>query len=57
MFNKKIQEKCIEYNFIFFNIYDKYTDSNGYLNKMLSDTNVHIANGIYLKEFVENNLL
>lgn len=56
-FNKKIQEKCIEYGFIFFNVYDKYTDSNGYLNKMYSDTNVHIANGIFLKEFVENNLL
>lgn len=56
-FNSKLQEKCIEYNFIFFNIYHNYTDKNGFLNKSLSDGNVHINNCIYLKEFIENNLI
>jgi len=56
-FNKKLEEKCLEYNFVFFNIYDKYIDTNGFLNKSLTDDNVHIRDGIYLKEFIENNLL
>jgi hypothetical protein len=56
-FNEKLQEKCLEYKFIFFNIYEKYADSNGYLMKSLSDGSVHIANGVYLNEFIENNLL
>lgn len=56
-FNKKLKEKCIEYNFLFFDIYDDYIDNNGFLNKSLSDNNVHIRDGIYLKNFIENNLL
>ena len=56
-FNQKLQQKCIEYNFLFLNIYDKYCDSNGFLNKTLSDDNVHIRDNIYLKEFIENNIL
>jgi len=56
-FNKKIQQKCIEYNFLFFDIYNNYIDSNGFLNKSLSDGNVHIRDGVYLKHFIENNFL
>lgn len=56
-FNKKLQQKCIEYKYVFFNIYNYYIDSNGYLNKSLSDGNVHIRNGIYLKYFIKNNIL
>ena len=44
-FNKKLKEKCDECNYIFFDIYDKYTDDNGFLRKDLSDGNVHIGNG------------
>jgi len=56
-FNEKLKQKCIEYNFVFFDIYNKYIDTNGFLNKMLSDDNVHIRHGVYIKEFIENNLL
>lgn len=56
-FNEKLKTKCIEYNFLFFDVYSNYTDSNGFLNKSLSDGNVHIGNGTYLKQFIENNLL
>ena len=56
-FNKKLQEKCIEYNFIFFDVYNNYIDTNGFLNKSLSDGNVHIRDGVYLKLFIKNNLL
>ena len=56
-FNKKLKEKCIENKYIFFDIYNNYTDENGYLKKNLSDGNVHIRNGIYITNFIkENNL-
>ena len=56
-FNEKLKQKCIEYGFLFFDIYNNYIDSNGFLNKALSDDNVHIYDGIYIKHFIENNLL
>jgi len=55
-FNKKLKEKCIEYGFTFFDIYDKYIDNNGYLNKKFSDGHVHIKDGQFIKLFVEKNL-
>lgn len=56
-FNKKLKEKAAEYGYIFFDVYDKYTDSNGFLNKQLSDGNVHILDGKYIREFITQNLL
>ena len=56
-FNKKLKEKCIENNFIFFDIYDNYCDKNGYLIKDLSDGNVHIINSYYISEFINKFLL
>jgi hypothetical protein len=50
-FNEKLKQKCKE--FIFFDIYDKYTDSDGYLNKSFSDNHVHIIDGVFIKEFIE----
>ena len=55
-FNKKIKEKCLIYKYIFFDVYDKYTDNNGFLNYKLSDTRVHIKNGYHLGEFIINKL-
>lgn len=52
-FNSKLKEKCKDYNFIFFDVYEKYADENGYLRKDLSDDNVHIRDGRYLTEFIE----
>lgn len=52
-FNEKLKQKCIEYNFVFFDVYNKYIDSNGFFNKSLSDGHVHIRDGIHLKKFVE----
>ena len=51
-FNEKIKEKCIEKEYIFFDIYNNYIDENGYLRKDLSDGNVHIGNGIYISNFI-----
>lgn len=56
-FNKKLREKCNENNFIFFDVYDKYTDENGFLNKQLSDGDVHVRDGVYIRNFInENNI-
>ena len=56
-FNKKLKEKCIDKEYIFFDIYDKYIDENGFLRKDLSDNNVHIRNGVYISNFINENKL
>ncbi len=55
-FNQELKKKCIENNWIFVDIYDKYTDKNGFLNKELSDGNVHINDERYLNEFINKYL-
>jgi hypothetical protein len=55
-FNQKLKERCIEENFIFLDIYDKYTDANGFLNKKLSDGHVHISDDKYIREFIDLNI-
>ena len=56
-FNYKLKQMCAEYNFIFIDVYNDYSDNNGFLNKSLSDGKVHIGDAQYLRLFVENNLL
>ena len=56
-FNEKLKEKCIEKEYIFFDIYNNYIDKNGFLRKDLSDGNVHIRDGTYITNFVKKNLL
>jgi len=56
-FNSKIKEKCIEKEYIFFDIYDNYSDADGFLRKDLSDDNVHIRNGVYINNFIKENKL
>jgi len=51
-FNEKLKEKCVEKGYVFFDVYDHYTDENGYLRKDLSDGNVHIRNGIHISRFI-----
>jgi hypothetical protein len=56
-FNQKLKEKCIEKGYVFFDIYNKYADENGFLRKDLSDGYVHINNGTYITEFINEHLL
>ena len=51
-FNKKLKEKCAENGYIFFDVYDKYVDENGFLRKDLSDGNVHIGDGTHITNFM-----
>jgi len=55
--NKKLKEKCVEYDYIFFDVYNKYCDENGYLKRELSDNNCHIRNPIYIEEFIKENII
>jgi hypothetical protein len=54
-FNKKLKEKCAENKYIFFDIYNNYIDENGFLKKCFSDDNVHIKNGIYIDDFINEH--
>jgi hypothetical protein len=51
--NKKIKEYCEKFNYVFFDVYDKYIDEKGFLKRELSDTNCHISNPIYIEEFLK----
>ncbi len=55
-FNQVLKEKCNEYNYIYFDIYNHYVDTNGFLRKDLSDGNVHISNGVFIYDFLKANL-
>ena len=56
-FNERLKQKCVEYGYVFFDIYDHYVDANGFLKKELSDGNVHICDGRYISEFITNHNL
>jgi hypothetical protein len=55
-FNRKLKEFCERYKYVFFDVYDKYTDANGFLRKDLSDGKVHIENGQFIREFISTSL-
>ena len=52
-FNKKLKQMCKEYNYFFFDIYDMYTNTDGFLDTKYSDGHIHIQNGIYLQQFLD----
>ena len=54
--NTKLAEYCEKYNYVFFDIYNKYVNEKGYINEELADGNCHINNPIYMKEFLLNYL-
>ena len=56
-FNTCLQEKCKENNFTYIDVYDFYTDNNGFMNKKYSDGKVHIQNPYYITEFVNESVL
>lgn len=56
-FNEQLREKCSQYGYIFFDVYDKYVNSEGFLSTQLSDGLVHIKNGKYISEFIDNHIL
>lgn len=51
--NAKIKEYCQKYGYIYFDIYDKYCDADGYLEPSLSH-GIHVQDPIYYVEFLNN---
>ena len=56
-FNAKLKQKCSERGYVFFDVYEHYVDSDGFLIKEKSDGNVHIWDGVHIREFICNNNL
>jgi len=54
-FNEKLKEKCMEKEYIFFDVYNDYADEDGFLRIDLSDGNVHIADGDYITNFIKKH--
>lgn len=52
--NEQLKKYCEEYNYGFFDIYDKYCDTDGFLNHKFTDKCSHITNPIYYIEFINN---
>ena len=55
-FNELLKQKCKDNNFIYFDVYNNYIDKNGFLRKDLSDGNVHIRNGKYINNYINNKI-
>jgi hypothetical protein len=55
-FNQCLKEKCQENGYVFFDVYTSYADERGFLRKDLSDGNVHIRDGTYLTEFIQDQI-
>jgi hypothetical protein len=51
--NEKLKEKCLELDYIFIDIREKYQDKDGFLDYSLSDKNIHIFEPSGLKEIIE----
>ena len=55
--NRVLKNSCAMNGFNFFDIYDFYTDSDGYLDYELSDKNVHIGNHKYIEKYIINTII
>jgi len=51
--NGCFRAKCLEYGYTFFDVHDKYAE-NGFFNLKYRDHCVHIADPVFLKEFLQN---
>jgi len=51
--NFYLEKKCLENNCVFLNIWEYYADENGLLIHELSDGNVHIKEGKYVREEID----
>lgn len=52
-FNKKLKQYCEKTGYLFIDIFNKYSDSEGFILPSLSDGHVHIKNPIYLNNFLK----
>ena len=55
--NLRLAEYCLRYDYVFIDTYKDYSDDNGFLIEELSDKNCHIANPIYVSNFIIEKIL
>jgi hypothetical protein len=51
-FNMRLREVCRCKNIYFIDVYEKYCDDDGFLNKCYSDGHVHIKDGNFIREAI-----
>ena len=56
-FNKCLKKECEKNKWFFFDVYNSYVNKNGFLNKKFSDGSVHIKDGRFLNQVINNYLL
>lgn len=54
LFNAFLALKCPTYGFTFIDVYTRYTNSEGYINRAYSDGHVHIRNPVFIREYLVN---
>ena len=52
-FNSELKKYCDSEGFTFVDIYDKYADTDGFLNSKYSDGHVHIVDPVFLIEYLK----
>jgi len=52
-FNQQLKKLCKRTLIRYFDVYDQYVDEEGFLSKEFSDGNVHIADGSWIEEVIE----
>ena len=54
-FNQLLRDKCKDFNYIYFDIYDNIADSDGFLKIELSDDNCHLKDSIHIQNFIKEH--
>jgi hypothetical protein len=55
--NKKLSFECKQHGFIFIDLFNKYSDKDGFLRKDMSDGGPHIKNIEPLVDFIYKNFI
>ncbi len=50
--NELYKDRCSKYGFIFLDVHDKYADENGFFNLKYRDFCGHIADSVFINEFL-----
>jgi len=56
-FNQALSKICLQHNYTFIDVHNAYADSEGFLQKDLSDGNVHIQNPVHIITALHSLLL
>ena len=55
--NRILKKACDKNGFNFFDVYEFYTDKNGFLDYSLSDKNVHIRDPKHIENYIKKNII